>query len=202
VEATCTFQKVPAPSAANTFVVDATLPNRAGTAYAFVWVKDAAGNISRTPGFDTISFVPATAISINRNDVRIFRIPLAAGQNIKLTVTPTSGDVDVSVFDDFTNPNANRIAVSANNGLTPEVVTLTGPGRFQVQVRAVVNSVFTASVAPAADAATAASATSATSTTADETPLIVAGPPAIQTAIEDDQGGSTTQSVYLPLVNK
>ncbi|MFN8490682.1 MAG: hypothetical protein U0350_24035 [Caldilineaceae bacterium] len=202
VEETCTFQAVPQASPADTFVVDATLPNRAGTAYAFVWVKDAAGNISHTPGFDTISFVPATPIDIKRNDVRIFRISLAAGQNIKLTLTPSAGDVDVSVFDDFTNPNANRIAVSANNGTTPEEVTLTGPGKFQVQVHAVVNSIFTVAAVPVAEAATTTSPTSVASITADETPLIIAGPPALQAAIDDDQGGSTSQSVYLPIVNK
>ena len=69
---------MPAPDTSSgdvfTYTVNATIPPFEGTAYAFIWVKDAAGNISRTPGFDVVSFIPATPININRNDVRLFRI--------------------------------------------------------------------------------------------------------------------------------
>jgi hypothetical protein len=173
--------------------VNAVLPPFEGVAYAFVWVKDIAGNISRTPGFDVITFIPSTPININRNDVRLFRIPLQAGQVITFTFTPTFGDVDVSVFDDFTNPNATRIAISANNGPVTETVTLSGPGRRQIEVRAVVNSRFTISYQQGS-ALLAANDLGVASTTAalPDTPLI-AGPPALQTAIEEEV-------IYLPIV--
>ena len=205
VETTCQFAALPALSG-DGFIVNTDLPDIAGTAYAFVWVKDKAGNISRRPGFDFISFVPSTAIDLNRNDVRIFRIPLLAGQNFKITVTPQFGDVDVSVFDDFTNPNAPRIEVSANNGTTPESVTIPGTGtsgKYQVEVKAVVNSRFTITVAPATDAdVAAANAAAPSSANADATQPTIAGPPALQAAIEDDSEQSGSQSVYLPLVTR
>jgi len=194
VEEECEFAPLPAPTTPNTFIVDAELQARAGVAYAFVWVRDGAGNISKRPGFDVISYIPTTAITINRNDVRIFRLPLAAGQSLSLTFTPRFGDVDVQVFDDFTNANATRIAVSANNGSQAEQITITGPGRFQVEVRAIANSEFTIATATDVVAAAAASA-SPFAPTADEQPLI-SGPPARQTAIED---GS---ELYLPIVTK
>ncbi len=205
VETSCQFAALPALSG-DGFIVTTDLPDVPGTAYAFVWVKDKAGNISRRPGFDFISFVPSTPIDLNRNDVRIFRIPLAAGQNLKLTFTPQFGDVDVAVFDDFTNPNAARIAVSANNGTTPESVIIPGSGtsgKYQIEVRAVVNSRFTITVAPATDVdIVAATAASAASANADPTQPTVAGPPAQQAAIEDDSEQNTSSGIFLPLVKK
>ena len=197
VEQPCVFTGVPAPEAGttDTFLINTTLQPREGVAYAFVWVKDGAGNISRTPGFDVISFVPSTPINRNRNDVLILRLPLAAGQNLQVTAHVESGDVDLAVFDDFTSPSANRIALSANNGPVDETVSLVGPGRFQVEIRAVINSRFTLSLRQSwhrkawviRDAAPLAGL-------ADGTPL-VAGPPALQTAIEE-----TVQDLYLPSV--
>ncbi|CAN5716289.1 hypothetical protein BH10CHL1_BH10CHL1_33500 [soil metagenome] len=205
IETACQFAPLPALSG-DGFIVNTDLPDVPGTAYAFVWVKDKAGNISRRPGFDFISFVPSTAIDLNRNDVRIFRIPLPAGQNLKLTFTPAFGDVDVSVFDDFTNPNATRIDVSANNGTTPESVIIPGSGtsgKYQIEVRAVVNSRFTISVTPVADAdVAAASAAAPSQANAEPTQPTVAGPPAQQAAIEDDSEQNTTQGIFLPLVRK
>jgi YVTN family beta-propeller protein len=194
VEEPCVFRALPAPepSTTGTFIIPAVLSPRAGVSYAFAWVKDAAGNISRTPGFDVVSFIPATQVGINRNDVRLFRLPLAAGQVMTLTVVPAFGDVDVSVFDDFTNPNASRIALSANNGTLTETVTLFGPGRRQVEIRAVVNSQFNLVVAQGTGLALAEGAPRAPDAEAPATPLI-AGPPALQTAIDD-------WKTHLPLV--
>jgi len=203
VEEECNFAALPAPEASttDTFIVTTQLQAKEGVAYAFVWVKDNAGNISRTPGFDVISFVPTTEIRLRRNDVRIFRIPLAAGQTLKLDFTILSGDVDVEVFDDFTNPNATRIAVSANNGTTAESVTLTGPGKFQVEVDAVVNSRFTIATSTAAEAVAASSASPGVTLLDGDTPTVT-GPPAARAAIEDDAPEASAGQLYLPLVVK
>jgi hypothetical protein len=203
-ETNCQFKALPAPESGttDTFIVDAELPPYAGVAYAFVWVKDGAGNISRTPGFDVISYIPSGEIEIDRNDVRIFRIPLAVGQNLTLSFTPQDGDVDVAVFDDFTNPAAQRIAVSANNGTVCEQVTLNAtagqPNKFQVEVRGVVNSSFTIAQAPCATTDVVASA--ATPEAAHDTPdtPLISGPPA-RAAIED---ADTASSIFLPVISK
>src|SRR5206468_4191702 len=117
------------------------------------------------------------------------------------------GDVDVSVFPDFKNPAATRCELSANNGPVDEVVTLPGtcpasPGNFQVEVRAVVNSSFTIEATQAAASAVDAANTSPAAQSADDTVALVAGPPALQTAIEDDQNDVTSLDVYLPFVTK
>jgi mono/diheme cytochrome c family protein len=143
VEQNCIFQALPAPNGDGSFTIDTELRPKEGTAYAFIWVKDKAGNISRNPGFDVISFIPSptTDIEMDRNDVRTFRITLDPGQGFTFSVTPSFGDVDLAVFQGNT-----RVAVSANNGSTPETVTFSNTGGspqlFQVEVSAIVNSRF------------------------------------------------------------
>jgi hypothetical protein len=201
VEEPCQFTPLPAPTG-NTFTVTTTLQPKEGVAYAFVWVKDRAGNISRTPGFDAISFLPSDPVNMVRNNVIVFRFSLLPNQFIGLTFTPDFGDVDVSVFDGI-GANANRIAVSANNGTLPESILVSVPGggnptTFQVEVRAVVNSRFTI-VATALEAGAApASAPVDVMAPGKEIPTtpIVVGPPALQTAIED------TRRVMMPLIDR
>jgi hypothetical protein len=209
VESPCDFTPLPAPDSSNgdvfTYTVNATIPPFEGTAYAFTWVKDAAGNISRTPGFDVVSFIPSTPINVNRNDVRLFRVSTVPNQILTFTFPISFGDVDVSVFDNVTT-SANRIAVSANNGTITETVSFTNTfgaiRNFQIEVRAIVNSRFsityTASTSlldltglPQPSIADMPSKDDASTTP------IIAGPPALQTAI----GGDATP-IYLPIVLK
>lgn len=197
VEEICNFRPLPTANGDGSFSVPARLPDSVGVAYSFVWVKDKAGNISKEPGFDFINFIPANERSIGRNDRRVFRVRLGAGQSLSLTVTPTAGDVDVSVFQNITNPV--RCAVSAQNGLTAETVTVpsgacTGT-EFQIEVRAVVNSRFsvTTAAALAGFLRPQASAVAPSAASSDPTPS-VSGPPALQAAIE---GGAP---VHLPAI--
>ncbi len=191
------FRQLPSANPDGSFTVNTTLRARAGTAYVFVWVKDAAGNISRVPGFDVISFVTAGDIEIDRNDVRIFRITLAAGESASMTFTPSAGDIDVAVFQGV-GSNAARILVSAQNGTAPETVAFTAPPgantTFQIEVRAVVSSVFHISVQQTAAILQAGNIIAP----GKEIPIapIVAGPPALQAAIDEPT------STYLPLVRR
>jgi hypothetical protein len=169
-------------------------------AYAFVWVRDKAGNIAKTPGFDFINFIPSGARNINRNDVRVFRLKLTPGQSVSLTFTPTIGDVDATVFQGITNPT--RCDTSAiQNGTVIETVTVpsascTGTD-FQIEVRAVVNSRFSVSTAVglAAVRQVQPAAVVAPALLPDATPL-VAGPPALQAAID---GGAP---IFLPMLSR
>jgi cytochrome c peroxidase len=203
VEQSCSFRPVPTPQTGttDTFLVGAELQSQAGVAYAFVWVKDGAGNISSVPVFDVVNFVPDTPIDLNRNDVMILRLRLDAGQNLKLTTdlenpqTRGFGDVDINVFDDFTSPNAVRIAASANRGPVNETVSLSGPGARQVEIRALVNSRFTVRIEQAAAAeGNMAETPAAPAETAADGVILVAGPPARPTAIGDPQ------SLFMPLL--
>jgi hypothetical protein len=198
----CTFTPLPAPEGDGSFIVNETISPLGGVVYAFVWVRDNAGNISRQPAFAFISFLPER-FNLNRNNVAIFRIPLPPGESLTLSFTPDFGDVDVALFDDFRDPNANRIALSANNGTACEEVTLQGqddqPNRFQVEVRAFANSrVQVGEGCPPNPLAAAASEAPAGIHQAAETPLI-AGPPALRSAIEDE-GEDAAGDVFLPLI--
>jgi hypothetical protein len=198
VEETCIFQPLSAPVAPNTFIVNTQLRPKEGVGYIFAWVKDGDGNISRTPGFDFISFIPGNPINLNRNDVRIFRISVPTG-SFQLTVTPSSGDVDVSVFQGF-GVNAPRCALSVNNGSQPETVTVpntTPPNtcsgtEFQLEVKAIVNSRFTINTVVGASATTTAGEISVAAVSNEPT---VGGPPALQTAIGEEQ-------LFLPIIIK
>ena len=192
VEENCSFQPLPAPVAPDTFIVNTQLRPVEGIGYVFAWVKDNAGNISRTPGFDFISFIPGNPINLNRNGVRLFRI--TTGSPLQFTFTPSFGDIDVAVFQGF-NAGAPRCAVSANNGLSAETVTIGSAPcngtEFQIEVRAVVNSRFT--ISTAAGLTSASTEDSIGAMAVGNTPL-VGGPPALRTAIGD------AGQVFLPVI--
>jgi hypothetical protein len=204
VEESCFFQDLPAPTAANTFVVDTRLRPSEGVGYVFVWVKDAAGNISRRsgpndPSFDFINFIPAANIRLNRNDSRLFRLTLNTGTTT-FTFKPQFGDIDVSVFQGF-GANAPRCALSANNGPVNEIVSVPGGActgtQFQIEVFAIANSRFTIETAQSIINASQSSNAVVEQAAAFGDKPLVGGPPAIQTAIGDEG-----DDLFLPIILK
>jgi YVTN family beta-propeller protein len=198
-EEKCNFQNLPAADAgtSDTFTVDAVLPPRKGTAYAFVWVRDKAGNIVSKPGFDFISIVPGPTedVELDRNDTLIIRLRLNAGQSATFTLTPSSGDVDIAAF----NADRQRVAVSANNGTAPETISVTSAANnslFQIEIKAVDLSVFRITTTQGAivELADAVNTIGARKVVANE-PL-TSGPPPEQTAIGE------VYEVYLPIVTR
>jgi len=198
-EEKCNFQQLPAADAgtSDTFTVDAVLPPRKGAAYAFVWVRDKAGNIVSKPGFDFISVLPGANedVTLSRNDTLIIRLRLNAGQSASFTITPLSGDADAAIF----NADRQRVAVSANNGTAPETVSVTSSANnslFQIEIKAVELSVFriTTTQGAVVELADAVNTIGARKVVADE-PL-TSGPPPEQTAIGEGY------EVSLPVVVK
>jgi hypothetical protein len=196
VEENCNFRTLPTPNGDGSFTVDTKLRPREGTAYAFVWVKDKAGNISSQPGFDVISFIPSptTDIELDRNDVRLFRITLNPGQSFSFTVTPDVGDVDLFVFQGST-----FITKSNNSSTQPDTVSFNNPGTsavlFQVEVHAVVNSRFRITTSTVlAGLLNEAPQAIGPSKSGVPTEPVVFGPPALRAAID---GG---QDVSLPII--
>ena len=185
VEQECDFRPLPNRGTGGSFEVQhVQLPDRIGVNYVFVWVKDKAGNISKTPGFDFINFIPSGERSIGRGDRRIFRLRLNAGQSASFNITPSLGDVDVLVFKDGSFQSA-----SANSGTQPEAVTVTSTANntlFQIEVRAVVNSRFSVTTAAAlAGFLRPAAVGVGPAAVPEDTVATVAGPPSLQTAIGD-----------------
>lgn len=194
------------------FIVDAQLVDLAGVTYAFVWVKDKAGNISGTPGFDVISLLDGKVVEMNRNDVRIFRFVFPAGTTLNLKFKPTAGDIDVSVFDHFRNLSQapTRCAVSASNGPVEENVNLPGTCVadaednlfwLQVEVHAFAFSRFTIETSQVAEVDAAATTATEAVRELPDTPTI-SGPPLRAGVDEASDGGGGSNGVYLPLVLK
>jgi YVTN family beta-propeller protein len=207
VEELCEFGPLPAADTGTTdsFTIDAQLPARRGVAYTFIWVRDKAGNISRVPGFDFITFLPGPTVDVplNRNDVLITRVILNAGQSLTFKVTPSAGDVDLAVF----TRDGTRIALSANNGSLPEQVTVSATENntfIQIETRAFANSVFrieTSSTALASELLRTSSGLLVSPSTVNlsrnsPTAPIIGGPPALQAEIS---GGG---EVYLPFTQR
>ena len=198
IEEDCAFKPLPAPDdgTTDTYTVDTQLPNRPGAAYAFVWLKDKAGNISKQPELDVISFIPSNQdIAIERNDTRVFRVILNSGQSANFTVQPSVGDVDVLLFG-----NGSFVTASANSGTQPESVSFTASANgtvVQIEVRAVVNSIFqiTAAQTAASPQGAAPRSSLAPALVGPTTPLVTARP-ARQAAIESGQ------TVNVPLISR
>lgn len=191
VEDDCDFEDLPTPQNDGSFIVDTRLRNVDGIAYAFVWVRDGEGNISRRPGFDFITIVPLNReFILRRNNVLIFRFRDLA-QPLNFTFTPSVGDIDVAVFD---LNQGTRLEVSAQNGLQPEQATVPAGGFIQVEVRAIANSRLTITQAQA-QAGLAADVIDE-GKQVPTTPL-VDGPPALQTSI-----GETTVDLFLPTIRR
>jgi YVTN family beta-propeller protein len=205
IEENCNFKSLPAKASDGSFAVTARLTGQVGVNYVFVWVKDKAGNISKTPGFDFINFIPSGAQNIDRNDVRIFRITLNAGQSLTFNVTYPSdgfGDVDLTLFKRDLSGNLVFVAKSNNSGTQPDSVTLTadpsGSTFFQVEARAVVNSRFTVTSQLALAGFLQPQATSEIAPAAIpvDTTAVVSGPPALQAAID------SAAPVLIPLARR
>lgn len=130
--------------------------------------------------------------------MRLFRLSVPANTALTFSVTVNSGDVDVSAFDGV-GANATRVDLSAQNGAVAEEVTVsnaTGATRiFQIEVRAFANSRIEIDVTQGPALALGARAKrvllAPTRDDASTTPL-VAGPPALRTAIGADN------DVYMP----
>lgn len=189
----CTFKPL---SGNGPFTLQETLPERDGVLYAFVLVRDAAGNVSR-PEFTFINFIKDGPIDLTANKTRIFRITLDAGQSASFTATPQFGDVDLSVF---RLSDRQRVAVSAQTGTAAETVNFTGGATstvFQVEVRAFATSRFTLQLGSGATARAIDLAQTNLIDAGRDVPdaPIVSAPPALDAAFEDFR-----ESQAIPLV--
>ncbi|MBC8074574.1 MAG: hypothetical protein H7Y32_00735 [Chloroflexales bacterium] len=198
-EEKCDFKTLPTADAgtSDTFTVDTVLPPRKGAAYAFVWLRDKAGNITSKPGLDFISVVPAANenVTLDRNDTLIIRLRLNAGQSASFTVTPSSGDVDMAAY----NEAGNRVAVSANNGTATETVAVSATANntfFQIEIKAQELSVFRIATTQGAAVELAEAVNTIGSRKVVSATPLTSGPPPEQTAIGE------VEEVYLPLVTK
>lgn len=109
-----------------------TLMPNAGVKYLQAWAQDAAGNISIGPFKGFISHVPPTD-TVGRDQTRVYRYTLAAGQRLTARIEPVSGDPDLYIW--VPDPNAPPY-VSNLSGTAEEEVSFvaSAAGVYQVEV--------------------------------------------------------------------
>jgi hypothetical protein len=76
---------------------DWQLSPTAGVKYIQVWAADSAGRLARLPFQTFINYTPASD-SLARNEARIYRYTLRAGDRLTAHAESTSGDADLYIW--------------------------------------------------------------------------------------------------------
>lgn len=68
-----------------------------GNHFIQAWARDAAGNVSIYPAQDSINYSPPIEF-VARNQTRLYRRTLAAGETLSVQLQPVSGDADLYIW--------------------------------------------------------------------------------------------------------
>jgi photosystem II stability/assembly factor-like uncharacterized protein len=122
------------------------------------WVADAVGNISLLPGQQAINYLPASD-SLQKDQARVYRFKLNAGDTFSGTLTPTAGDPDLYVWPPDHDSGGRNPWVS-NTISGADQVSFTAPvaGWYQVEVRAASTCAFQLTVVVTPNISSGASA--------------------------------------------
>ncbi|MCB0223698.1 MAG: trypsin-like serine protease [Anaerolineae bacterium] len=177
-----------------------------GMKYFQVWAADVAGNIARAPGQAVLNYVTPTD-SLLAGQIRLYRYRLAAGEQITVHTTPTSGDPDIYLWD--TN-SAYPAASSYNAGATVDEINYTAAQDVTVQIviHGYTDTEFAQSIEVVA--AGAASATRSeprdvvitSKTPLDDAIVPAANSPSDKQGLPDAPVTANTSAVYLPVTIK
>jgi hypothetical protein len=115
-----------------------SLQPQAGTRYLQAWAADADNNISPFPFSQSISYEPPQE-QVQRNQARIYRYNLAAGQTFDVLLEQVQGDTDLYIWPpdwDVTQPGGGRPPWVSNQSSGNEQLRVTAPisGTYQVEV--------------------------------------------------------------------
>ncbi len=105
-----------------------------GIHYIQAWARDGAKNVSHYPYQKGIEYLPPME-SITRDQTRIYRRDLAAGESLAVTVKPESGDPDLYIWPpDFSHGRPPWVSNLTSNA--EEYLCITAPvsGTYQVEV--------------------------------------------------------------------
>ncbi|MGB0385738.1 MAG: CARDB domain-containing protein [Ardenticatenaceae bacterium] len=111
-----------------------TLSPVGGIHYIQAWARDQDGNISTFPNQPSVNYLPPTG-RVSRNQARVHRQQLTAGQTLNVTLKRISGDPDLYIWP----PNweeGNPPWVSNQEGNLDEILSIQAPvsGTYQVEV--------------------------------------------------------------------
>ena len=171
-----------------------------GMRYLQVWVADLALNVSAVAAKTLINYVPATD-ALLAGEMRIFRLYVEAGQCLRITLTPTSGDPDLYVWPP--GYQAGQLAWYSILGAgEPDMVEIPVPstGQYQIEVEGVTATDYAMSVTISASCArTALAATAPLTKTPRAAPLVsTASEPAGALALPEQTAPASL--IYLPAI--
>lgn len=174
-----------------------------GMRYLQVWVADLVGNISAVPVKTLVSYIPS-ADSLLAGETRILRLFAQAGQCLRITVTPASGDPDLYVWPPGYQAGQ-MYWYSINGPDQPDSVELAVPtaGQYQVEVDGVTATEFGMAVTIAEScgrASTGQASTPAAKTPRPQPAVSTASEPAGTLALPEQT--ITASDVYLPSVSR
>jgi hypothetical protein len=111
-----------------------TLSPVSGIHYIQAWAKDGAGNISIYPFQARVNYIPPSD-RVGRDQTRIYRQNLTAGQTLHVSLTPASGDADLYIWaPDWQQGRPPWVSNLPNN--QAESLSFVAPvsGEYQVEV--------------------------------------------------------------------
>jgi uncharacterized repeat protein (TIGR01451 family) len=180
---------------ADTF--SSTLSAGGGVHYLQLWAADPAGNVSPNSLQAPINYLPEED-RVRTGQVRLYRLTLAAGETLNATVTPSTGDPDLYLWDS----SGALVDYSNEYDQTADQVTFTAStaGTYQIEVYGYADSLYGISLSPNLSAQLTI-ASSPNAKTVPETPSVAAdaAPPGQQAL---PAAPTTGWQLFLPLTTR
>ncbi len=122
-------QWMPYNGEATAFVLHPT----SGLRFLQAWGADAAGNISSLPAGRSLTYIPEED-EVAAGEIRVYRKEVAAGQCLKVEVTPSQNDMDPDLY--VWSPAGSLQGLSNNSAGIKDTVTIqpTATGSYQIEV--------------------------------------------------------------------
>lgn len=179
----------------------------AGAHYLQAWASDNAGNVSLYPYQRYINYLPPTD-HVARDQTRVYRQDLVAGQVMTVTVTPISGDPDLYIWAPDWQSEGRPPWVSNMSGTVVDQCSVEAPisGTYQIEVYGYTSADYQLEVQVSSGAGLTRQVLSASEVSGVGSKLVPSAPVIAVDSIPSDVGVAlpsidiTNRFVYLPLV--
>jgi hypothetical protein len=167
-----------------------------GVHYLQAWVADAAGNVSTASARAAINYLPAESTVLS-GQTRLYRVELAAGEQLRVLLTPTEGDPDLYIWDQA----GALVAYSNLYDLEAELAEFTAAssGIYQIEVYGYADSVYAMTLGSGALSLVGAAFTPNSKTTPSAASVSPSIAPPTQQALP---AAPELSKLFLPLVNR
>jgi PKD repeat protein len=177
----------------------------AGLHYLQAWAADRAGNISLAPYVQMIHYTPPIS-HVARDQIRVYRQALSAGQTLQVRLTPSSGDPDLYVWTPETSTGIEPPYVSNLSGNAVDEITLTAirSGVYQIEVYGYTSADYSLEILPGSNGQIQHSATPGVKSGGLDPAKTVPQKPAIPVNHTPNNVGipSAPLYIFLPLIRR